>query len=282
MKDFLSHLFIPRESNNHRSKLLHHQHLIFTIAVFFFAAIILSYVRSTFPSVLGTTIAISEQELLVITNEKRVEEGQEALVLNDQLSKAAAEKAKDMLSRNYWAHYAPDGTTPWSFIKGQGYTYVYAGENLARGFSTSSDVVSAWMASPSHRENMLSNRYKEVGFAVVEGELSGEKTTLVVEMFGNTTTQLAKSTKPASKLASTSEQSPLVASVSKKPIIDSFPFAKLLGIATVLIFLTVLVLDMYIVEKKKVVRLVGHNIDHILFLSSIMLLIVMINSGIVL
>ena len=86
-----------------------------------------------------------------------------------------------MFSKDYWAHNAPDGTTPWVFIKNTGYNYIYAGENLARGFNSASDVINAWMNSPEHRQNVLSPNYQNVGFAVATGTLSGEDTVLVVE-----------------------------------------------------------------------------------------------------
>lgn len=133
---------------------------------------------------MGTSVDITSQELLLFTNQDRQKEGLSALTINNQLSQAAALKATDMFGKNYWAHNAPEGTTPWFFIKEAGYVYVYAGENLARGFNSSEDVVKAWMASPSHRENMLSKNYQDVGFAVVPGKLNGEDTVLVVEMFG--------------------------------------------------------------------------------------------------
>ena len=98
-----------------------------------------------------------------------------------------------MFAKNYWAHVSPDGTTPWVFIKSAGYSYVYAGENLARGYNTSQDVVTAWMASPEHKQNMLSSNYQNVGFAIVTGNLTGEDTVLVVEMFGSTALAAAPS-----------------------------------------------------------------------------------------
>ncbi len=93
-------------------------------------------------------------------------------------------KATDMFARNYWAHYGPDGTTPWSFITNSGYEYEYAGENLAKNFMFSDGVVQAWMESPTHRENILRNEYTEIGYAIQNGVLNGEETTLVVQMFG--------------------------------------------------------------------------------------------------
>jgi hypothetical protein len=41
------------------------------------------------------------------------------------------------------------------------------------------------MGSKEHRENMLSPNYTEVGFAIKNGSLTGEETTLVIQMFGS-------------------------------------------------------------------------------------------------
>lgn len=295
MKEFLSHLFLPRESNNHRSKLLHHNNLLLTVVFFFLASLVFSYVRNSFPTVLGAKIDISAQELLLITNQKRLADGELPLRLSSELSLAAKQKAQNMFEKNYWAHNAPDGTTPWVFIKSAGYEYVYAGENLARGFSTSSDVVEAWMASPSHRENMLSDKYQEVGFAIESGKLAGENTTLVVEMFGNKTNVLSRQ-EPKDTVSLAKQQPretvemhgnnqfvlPLVASANNKPLINSLSFVKGLGSIVLLLFISVFTLDMIIVKRKNIVRLVGHNTDHIVFLTAILLLVIMINSGIIL
>ena len=144
------------------------------------------FVKTNYPTVLGVSSDVSTQELMILTNEKRQDNGLGALTIDDRLSQAAAGKASDMFNKDYWAHNAPDGTTPWSFIKGAGYNYIYAGENLARGFKSAQDVVNAWMASPEHRQNMLSSSYQNVGFAVATGKLTGEDTILVVEMLGST------------------------------------------------------------------------------------------------
>src|SRR5439155_507841 len=160
----------------HRAKILHHDSLLFLVIIFIWAFLLFPVVKTKLPDVLGISIDISTQQLLDLTNEKRTEDGASPLALNNQLAQAASAKAKDMFEKNYWAHNAPDGTTPWVFIKNSGYEYIYAGENLARGFTTSKDVVIAWMNSRGHRDNMLSKKYQEVGFAVAQGKLNGEET----------------------------------------------------------------------------------------------------------
>jgi hypothetical protein len=89
-----------------------------------------------------------------------------------------------MIKRDYWAHIAPDGKTPWAFINESGYKYRSAGENLAYGFDSSEQTVAGWMNSPSHRENMLKLDYKEVGFGIAYSnnyQGKGPETVVVAE-----------------------------------------------------------------------------------------------------
>jgi hypothetical protein len=136
------------------------------------------------PGVLGYASDINTQDLLRYTNERRAKVGLKPLKLNNTLSLAAERKASDMFDVGYWAHVSPMGTKPWDFILSEGYDYIYAGENLAKNFSNSEDVVDAWYESPSHRDNLLSPNYDDIGFAIVNGVLDGYETTLVVQMFG--------------------------------------------------------------------------------------------------
>lgn len=127
---------------------------------------------------------INVVDLHLLANQEREKAGLSPLSLNAKLSEAAQNKANHMIANDYWDHYAPDGTTPWSFIKASGYDYKTAGENLAEGFSYSSDVVAGWMNSPTHKANVLKDSYVDVGYAVLNGVILGEKTTLVVAMYG--------------------------------------------------------------------------------------------------
>jgi len=136
-------------------------------------------------SVLGLKTNLTNETLLLDTNEQRLSQHLPALKINSELSRAAAMKANDMLSQQYWAHIAPDGTTPWMWFGRVGYGYSYAGENLAKNFTTPNAVTSAWMASPEHRANILDPHYVDVGFAVTEGNLNGQATVLVVALYGS-------------------------------------------------------------------------------------------------
>ena len=132
-------------------------------------------------------IAYSPAELLILTNSQRVATGLPELVINEQLNQAAQAKAHDMITRGYWAHFRPlDGKTPWSFIEEAGYSYRSAGENLAKGFKTPEGITTGWMKSPGHRANILSPKYKEVGYACVWSvDASGERTLITVQLFGS-------------------------------------------------------------------------------------------------
>lgn len=135
------------------------------------------------------------------TNTRRIEEALPALAANPVLEVAAQRKAEDMASKGYFAHVAPDGTEPWAWFKGAGYTYTHAGENLAVNFMDSKDVVDAWMRSPSHRANIENARYTEIGIGVAEGSYQGRPAVFVVQFFGNPAPFVAPSVVPAAPLA---------------------------------------------------------------------------------
>ena len=178
-------LFIPSKENHYKPILLRKVALVtYTI--------ILAFVN-TFGGFLGIPQAmassITPSNIIMLTNQERAAVGLNTLNTNAKLAAAATAKANNMFEEQYWDHYGPNGETPWMFITQAGYTYVYAGENLAKGFRTAEGVHEAWMASPTHKENIMSGKYKDIGVAVVEGTLLGKETILVVQMFGNPTTQ---------------------------------------------------------------------------------------------
>ncbi len=176
--------FLPQEETKSRSPLLSPKALFVYSILLSLMLVGIKVTPKYLPGVLGYASDIYVDELLKYTNQKRAEFGLPPLSMNTKLSKAAEAKAKDMFSKNYWAHVSPDGIQPWDFILNAGYDYSYAGENLAKNFTTSKEVVAAWYDSPSHRENLLSENYQDIGFAVVNGILDGYETTLVVQTFG--------------------------------------------------------------------------------------------------
>ncbi|MDZ7798186.1 MAG: CAP domain-containing protein [Patescibacteria group bacterium] len=146
---------------------------------------------------------IDSQTIINLTNQERLNHNLPQLKLNSNLTQAAVAKAKDMLADDYFAHFAPDGKKPWDFIHSSGYDYKFAGENLAMDFSSASGAMQGWMASPTHRENILSSDYDEIGVAVLNGKLQGHSTILIVQMFGHQ--DKAISSPPVVATASTTE-----------------------------------------------------------------------------
>jgi len=159
--------------------------------------------------VLAYATEMSTSGLLSGTNTERANNGGlAALTLNSQLASAAQAKANDMVARNYWSHNTPDGKEPWTFMDAAGYNYQKAGENLAYGFATSSDTITGWMNSPSHRDNILDPVYREVGFGFANAPsyVGTGQETVVVAMYGNPATVVqaappAPSSAPASSPA---------------------------------------------------------------------------------
>jgi hypothetical protein len=105
-------------------------------------------------------------------------------VTEDPLLNAAAQAAaEDMAANGYFAHNSPDGKTPWYWLNQVGYTYSYAGQNLAVNFTDSQNVETAWLESPTHRANIMKPEYTRVGFGTANGFYEGQETTFVVEYF---------------------------------------------------------------------------------------------------
>ncbi len=286
------HLFIPHHTNNHRPKVLHIDALLAYVLLFGLFSIGVKSLHHRMPDVLGYATNIYANALVSATNAKREAAGLEPLTLDEQLSAAAARKAADMFAKNYWSHTSPTGATPWQFITESGYTYAVAGENLAKNFSDSQGVVEAWMNSPTHRDNILKASYRDVGFAVVNGILNGEETTLVVQIFGSRTKpvsqirpvepivpQVAAQTGQVKPITPTSLGISAYSGVSKTPKIDITKLNHTVVTAFVGLLLAVLALDAWIVSRKRIVRAAGHNIAHIFFFIAVLLIIGAVQRG---
>jgi uncharacterized protein YkwD len=90
-----------------------------------------------------------------------------ALAWNEPLQRAAAAHAQDMATRNYFAHESPEGGTLADRLRTAGYAYRAAGENIALGQPSLARVMEDWLGSPSHCENLMSARFREMALACV-------------------------------------------------------------------------------------------------------------------
>jgi uncharacterized protein YkwD len=131
-------------------------------------------------------IFLYEDKLNTETNNRRANSGLPTLTLNSKLSEAAQAKCADMIKRNYWSHNDPDGKEPWYFIDNAGYSYQWAGENLANGYDTEKKVVDGWMLSTIHKDNILNSNYTEAGYGFCKSENfnNSGKQAIVVQFLG--------------------------------------------------------------------------------------------------
>ncbi len=119
-----------------------------------------------------------------LTNDERTELSEPILQRSLVLDEAARLKAEHMAKNQYFAHYSPDGVSPWYWFEQVDYTYAHAGENLAIHFNDSSAVMKAWMESPTHRANIVNEDYTEIGVGTAQGTFEGYETVYVVQLFG--------------------------------------------------------------------------------------------------
>lgn len=190
---------VPHKKNQFRPHLVRAHGVVAVLAIV--ASLVFGSNWLTTGSVLGDKAVITTDALLQLTNVRREQQQLPQLHTDSQLSRAAFLKAQDMFTQQYWAHDAPDGTTPWQWFAKAGYNYSYAGENLAKNFTTADATVSAWMASAKHRDNLLGREYTDVGFAVVDGKLDGKNTTLIVALFGRPASAVAGVSSPVENTA---------------------------------------------------------------------------------
>jgi len=102
------------------------------------------------------------------------------------LSQIAKLRAQDMINRCYFSHYTPEGTTFLTLMKSFGINKKYRGENLARirpaSYGTLEEIINAWMASETHRNNLLKKAYSQIGVGI---EFRGEEEKIIVLLFTN-------------------------------------------------------------------------------------------------
>lgn len=285
MRSWLAHAVLPRKSNRHRAWLLHPHGLgiISTIIVGLHITLAVVLHFPIFPNVLGTNNEITSAEVLANINKERKEQALPALQWNEQLSQAAQKKAENMFQESYWAHTSPNGQEPWDFIDEAGYTYSVAGENLARNFHSTEMMVSAWMASPTHRENILHSQYQDTGIAIVKGTLNGKQATVVVQLFGtpervpfaDLPDQAYATTKMVVNTGAQNTDSILGAQLEIAPV--HFYRSGVLVILTIL--LGVLAYDMLHAHRKNLRKNVSKNLAHIILLIAVITTVFLAESG---
>ena len=288
---YLHRHFAPHHETGEKALALRHEALLLYSLFLFLLQFGLHFTAARFPGVLGFASNIAVEEIISLTNKERIRNGLIALEVDPKLTGAASEKAAYMFAKSYWAHTAPDGTTPWFFIQKEKYHYLYAGENLAKDFQNSSAVVEAWMASKiGHRENILNGNYSDMGVAVVNGVLNGFETTLVVQMFGSersvagvvaasAPTENKVEEKPVALQGPPSRkeflspgvpplplpQNAYVQAIQPRlPVVDIVSLGKSVSYTFGFFLLGLFVVDSVVIARKRLVRVSSHSTAHIM------------------
>lgn len=113
----------------------------------------------------GIRSSSAASEVVRLTNSARSQNGYAALVEDGALSEAAAVRARE-IARSF-SHTRPSGASFSSALSESSVSYLRAGENIASGQKSASEVVNAWMNSPGHRANILNSSYSRIGSASV-------------------------------------------------------------------------------------------------------------------
>lgn len=94
-------------------------------------------------------------------NAQRAAAGLGSLSWSDGLETCAMVRAQEIVQT--WSHTRPNGSDWWTVNSNLMY-----GENLAKGYSSADAAVAAWMASPTHKENIMDGGFKTCGIAIYE------------------------------------------------------------------------------------------------------------------
>ena len=120
----------------------------------------------------GTSQTDMASEVVALVNAERANYGLPALRVNSELTRAACVRAQELV--RLFSHTRPDGTS-WSTVSSSAH-----GENIAMGYRTASAVMTGWMNSQGHRENILRSSFGSTG--VCAYTYGG--TTYWVQLFG--------------------------------------------------------------------------------------------------
>jgi uncharacterized protein YkwD len=107
-----------------------------------------------------------EEEVLKLTNELRKKEDLPALKPNALLTKAARAHSANMAKQRKLEHVLDD-KDPAERVAATGYKRAYVGENIAAGKRMPpKGAYDLWLDSPPHKQNMLSDKFEEVGIGI--------------------------------------------------------------------------------------------------------------------
>ena len=118
----------------------------------------------------------AESQMIHLINSIRSSRGLQLLNPNPILNSIARSRSQDMLNRNYFSHYTPEGKNIFNILVENGIMYAMGAENLSQAsppsWGSPETVVNSWMNSSRHRANLLNPHYGQLGLGVID---SGNK-----------------------------------------------------------------------------------------------------------
>lgn len=113
----------------------------------------------------STDITNAANSALAMVNVQRAAAGLADLSWSQGLADAASVRAKEIVST--FSHTRPDGSDWWTVNSSLQY-----GENLAKLYESPDSVVNAWMASPTHKANIMDAGFKTCGISIYPADNS--------------------------------------------------------------------------------------------------------------
>jgi hypothetical protein len=124
---------------------------------------------------------IHAAEIVRETNVARQTSDLLPLQYSASLAEAAQQRADELALAGAFTHSRPDGRPFHTALQDADYAYASAGENLAVGYVNDEDVISGWLASPTHKKNLL-GPYTEIGIGVAVIDIEGSTGLIVVQL----------------------------------------------------------------------------------------------------
>lgn len=125
---------------------------------------------------------LSAQTVLEETNRAREANQLPPLSLDPRLVMTAHDRAEDILSNKHFTHFIPNEKSPWQWLENHNYRYEQAAENLAIHFKDPKEVVTAWLESPGHRQNILNPELENIGLTVMPYKKGNKISYLIVQI----------------------------------------------------------------------------------------------------
>jgi uncharacterized protein YkwD len=130
-------------------------------------------VQSVYLPQLALQLQTAEQQAMAeavveLVNQQRSNAGCSPVTISTKLLDAAQTHSQDMATHNYFSHTGLDNSEVWDRVSAAGYAWSRVAENIAAGYGSPESVMSGWMRSGGHADNILNCSYRHIGVGVYE------------------------------------------------------------------------------------------------------------------